>query len=167
MKTCPNCHSEIPDEAVFCPVCGTAVETIPAPLPRPDAAYSSTGSYAPPAPVDDPYDHTKDFEQADISENKLLCMLVYLLDFIGIIIALLGAKDSPFVRFHIRQSMKYTVLEILLTVIVVLLCWTVVVPILGAAALIVLVIIKLVSFCNVCCGKAVEPHLIRGIGFLK
>ena len=59
MKTCPNCHSEIPDEAVFCPVCGTAVETIPAPLPRPDAAYSSTGSYAPPAPVDDPYDHTK------------------------------------------------------------------------------------------------------------
>ena len=45
--------------------------------------------------------------------------------------------------------------------------FTVVVPILGAAALIVLVVIKLVSFCNVCCGKAVEPHLIRGIGFLK
>lgn len=167
MKTCPNCHSEMPDEAVFCPVCGTTVETIPAPLPRPDAAYANPGSYAPPAPVEDPYDHTKDFDSADISENKLLCMLVYLLDFIGVIIALLAAKDSAYVRFHIRQSMKYTVLEILLAVVMVLLCWTVIVPILGVAALIVLVVIKLVSFCNVCSGKAVEPHLIRNFGFLK
>lgn len=167
MKMCPNCHGQINDDAVFCPICGTAVDAIPTLPPRPDATYSRPPEYAPPVPAFDPYDHTKEFEEADIAGNKLTCMLVYLLDFIGIIIALLAAKDSAYVNFHVRQAMKFTVVEVLLALVMGLLCWTVIVPILGAAALIVLLIIKFVSFVQVCGGNAKEPALIRSLSFLK
>lgn len=168
MKTCPNCRCQINDDAVFCPVCGTTVDTVP----HFSTQYQPPQSeqpvvYTPPEPVFDPYDHTGEFEEADIRENKLVCMLVYLLDFTGIIIALLMNKSSGYVQFHVRQSIKFTVVEILLTLVTLLLCWTFVVPVLGAVALLVLLILKFVSFTQVCSGKAKEPVLIRSIGFLK
>ncbi len=167
MKQCPNCHSQVNDTAQFCPVCGTALDTIPTPPPYTDSTYTQQPQYAPPVPAYDPYDHTKEFEAGDVSANKLVCMLVYLLDIVGIVVALLAAKESPYVSFHIKQAMKYTVAEVLLSLATLLLCWTLIVPILGGIALVILMICKIISFAQVCQGKAKEPVLLRNLAFLK
>lgn len=169
MKTCPNCHAQLPEEASFCPVCGTAIESIPH-LSNPyyqQPAQPTPPVYIPPEPAFDPYDRTKDFEEGDIAANKLVSMLPYLMDFVGIIIALLMAPASKYVNFHVRQSIKFTVLEVLVSLASLVLCWTFLVPIAGVFALVVLMVLKLVSFVQVCGGKAKEPVLVRSIRFLK
>ena len=169
MKQCPNCRSQITEEAAFCPVCGTAIDAVhsfPEPYP-PQQPVTPPPVYIPPTPKVNPFDHTVKFSVQDISEHKLTCMLVYLLDFAGIFLALLDCPDSPYARFHIRQSMKYTVLEILLAFAALVLCWTFVVPILALVALIVLLVLKCISFFQVCKGKAVEPAIVRNLKFLS
>ena len=163
MKICPNCRNQMEDDALYCPVCGTAVTITPAPAP----SYMETPAYIAPVPKADPYDHTEKFSKADISDHKLLCMLVYLLDFFGMIIALLAAKESEYTAFHMRQSMKYTILEALIGIAAVLLGWTFIVPILAFIATIILVVLKLISFAQVCKGQAKEPSIIRSIKFLN
>lgn len=167
MKTCPNCHCQIEDDALYCPVCGTALNLCIPPNP----SYTEPrAEFIPPVeevPAIDPYDHTEDYLEEDINATKLICMLVYLLDFFGVIIALLAARESEYTAFHVRQSMKFTVVEILMALVTGLLCWTVVVPVVALVALIVLLVIKFVSFTQVCSGKAKEPVLIRSIKFLQ
>lgn len=167
MKMCPNCHGQINDEAVFCPICGTTVDTIPQLAPQPEPNYTQPPEFVPPVPAFDPYDHTKEFAEEDIAGTKLVCMLVYLLDFIGIIIALLACKESEYTAFHVKQSMKFSIVEVLLAVVMTILCWTVIVPIVGAVALVILLIIKFISFVQVCGGQAKEPAIIRSLKFLK
>lgn len=163
MKICPNCRNQMEDDALYCPVCGTAVTITPTPAP----SYMEPPAYVPPVPKVDPYDHTAEFSKADIADHKLLCMLVYLLDFFGMIIALLAAKESEYTAFHMRQSMKYTVLEALIGIATVLLSWTFIVPILALVAVIILVVLKLISFAQVCKGQAKEPAIIQSIKFLN
>lgn len=169
MKQCPNCRNSVPDEAVFCPVCGTSINafhSFPEPYP-PQNPTSPPPVYIPPAVKENPLDHTKLFSKADIQENKLLCLVVYLFDLLGIIIALLAAKDSPYVKFHTRISMKYSILEAILGIVSLLLCWTLIVPIVCAVAMIVLYVLKFVSFTQVCGGKAIDPAIISKIQFLN
>ena len=169
MNQCPNCRNQIPEGAAFCPVCGTAINafhSFPEPYP-PQQPVNAPPVYIPPVPKINPYDHTSHYMPEDISESKLFCMLCYLLDFIGIIIALLGAQESEYAKFHIRQAIKFTVLEALLTMISLFLCWTILVPALAAIALVVLSILKLLCFIDLCKGKAVEPAIVRSIKFLK
>ena len=172
MIKCPNCKNEVTEDAVFCPVCGNALNTIPGYDPdfHPELKQTPPPSipvYVPVPADPDPFDHTGEFEQEDIRENKLVAMLVYLLDFVGIIIALLMGTHSAYTHFHIRQAMKFTVVEILLTLASLVLFWTFIVPIAGGIALLVLMVVKLISFIQVCCGEAKEPVVIRSIGFLK
>lgn len=167
MRTCHNCHAPLEDDALYCPVCGTAVAAF---IPANPTYSEPVPEFVPPtpqAPIPDPYDHTEDYLEEDIQNTKLVSMLVYLLDFFGIIIALLAARESEYTAFHIKQSMKFTVIEVLLALVTALLCWTFIVPIVGLIALIVLMVIKFVSFTQVCAGKAKEPVLIRSINFLK
>ncbi len=111
-------------------------------------------------------DHTDEYDPSDISKNKIFAMLVYLLDFMGIIIALL-AGPSEYVRFHVRQALKFTVVEILTAICIAVLVWTIIVPVAGAIFLVVLLVIKIICFVQVCKGKACEPAIIRSIGFLE
>lgn len=168
MKNCPNCRSQVKDEAIFCPVCGTMLDVVS----QPTAEYfrPAAQEVQPPVPVidvPDLYDHTDDFSQEDILENRLACMCVYLLDFIGVIIALLMCSSSPYAKFHIRQSLKFTVAEVLITIASVLLCWTFIVPIIGAIGLLILLILKLICFADVCNGLAKDAPIIRNLKFLN
>lgn len=163
MKFCPNCGASLQDDATFCPACGSAQNSQP--------GYAPEGGYAPyptyaPAPVD-PYDHTSEFEAQDISDNKVVCMLIYLAGYIGILVALLLANTSKYVGFHLRQALKIEVVSLLTIIVAALLCWTIIVPIAAAIFLIVLYVIRIICFFQICGGKAKEPAIVRGLGFLR
>ncbi len=166
MKVCPNCNAQLDDSAAFCMNCGTKFadatqqtgSTQPVYQTQPQPGY---------APVYDPYDHTAEFDPKDISENKVISMLAYLLGTIGVIIALLAGNTSPYAGFHVRQALKFTVVTILGAIVAVLLCWTVIVPIAYSILLLALMVVKLICFFQICSGKAKEPAIIRSLGFLR
>ena len=155
MSICPHCNAQVEDGVSFCPACGKkiAVDAAPAaPAGTPEPAPAPNYYYP---PAFDPADHTAEFDPQDISDNKVVCMLVYLSSFVGIIIALLIGKDSPYVNFHLRQALKFLVCEILLGLIA------------AGIAICVLAVIQLICFFQVCQGKAKEPAIIRSLSFLK
>lgn len=94
-------------------------------------------------------------------------MLPYLLGILGTIVALLVAKDSPYVGFHVREGIRILVSEVLLGLITVVFCWTVVVPIAATVCFIILLVVRIISFVNVCNGKAKEAAIVSNFGFLK
>ena len=170
MKICPNCNAQLDDAAAFCTNCGVQFAEQPQPQPQPQ--YPPQGAVPPypgyaPAPVYDAYDHTAEFDPKDISENKVFAILGYLLGVIGIIVALLAAKSSGFVMFHVRQALKFAVVDILLAICVLLLFWTVIIPIAYGIITCILLVIKIICFFQACSGKAKEPAIIRSLGFLK
>lgn len=155
MKICPKCGAQLDDSAAFCPSCGMQFAS-------PNATYAAP--YA--APVM-PYDHTAEFDAKDVSDNKVIAMLVYLLGVVGIIIALLLGDSSPYAAFHLRQALKFVVIETLSTLASILLCWTIIVPLAASIFMIVLWVVKIICFFQICGGKALEPAIIRSFGFLK
>ena len=165
MKTCPNCSAQLEDNAVFCAACGTPIA--PA-APEPESWDPNPGyAYPPAAPVVPNYDHTAEYDPADMSANKILALLAYLTGVIGIIVALLAAKESPFVMFHVRQAVKLSVTMTLTWIITVLLSWTIIVGIAGAIFLLVLEVVQIICFFNACNGKAIEAPIVRSIKFLN
>ena len=149
MKICKNCGAQMPDQTAFCTQCGAKVE---------EQQYY--------VPVD-PYDHTAEFCPKDISDNKVIAMLVYLMGTVGIIIALLAGRESPYVAFHVRQALKFVVLDILAGLCGVVLFFTFIVPIIAGVCVFVLWICKIIAFVWICEGKAKEPLIVRNFGFLK
>ena len=111
--------------------------------------------------------HTDEFAEKEMSDNKVTAMAAYLLGPLGVIIALLAGQNSPFAEFHMRQGLKFVVVESLLSIIAVLLCWTVIVPVAAAILCIILGVVKIIAFVSVCKGRAVEPPIIRSLGFLR
>jgi uncharacterized membrane protein len=126
--------------------------------------YQSGGYSAYPG---DPYDHTADFDPRDISDNKVIAMLIYLMGIVGIVIALLSQNNSPYVAFHLRQALKIMVVSTLAVFIIAMLCWTVIVPLAGVCFIAALFVVKIICFFDICKGKAREPHIIRNFDFLR
>lgn len=151
MKYCPTCGAQVEDDATGCPHCGTVF-----------SSYAETPNY----PYD-PADHTAGFSAQEIHEAKLPSALAYLLGPIGIIIALLLEPNSAVVRFHVNEAIKLTICEILLSLVTALLCWTIVVAIVGGIALTVLFVIQIICVVRVLQDKVVEAPLVNKIGFLK
>ncbi len=151
MKICQKCNAQCEDNSAFCTTCG----------------YSFNGTAPGYAPQIDPYDHTARFDPADISENKVIAMLVYLMGAVGIIIALLASSTSPYVGFHLRQALKFVVVETLLGIATILLVWTIIVPFAACIISLILFVLKIVCFFQICNGKAKEAPIIRELGFLK
>lgn len=178
MKVCPNCRNQITEDAVFCPVCGTAIDA----LPRISAQQTTQHTYDNPtvhntqstAVYIDPFDHTKDFDPRDISENKVAAMLAYLLGPVGILLALLSSGSSKYAGFHAKQAMKLTVAEILgavLLAVVSFVLWNIRLRILmsfvATVSMMGLTVLHLLCFVQVCKGKAKEVYLVCNLSFLK
>ena len=145
MKICPNCGAQVNDSAAFCMNCGVQFT----------------------APAADPKDHTGEFDAADIAEHKIWAMLPYLLGVIGIILVLLGAKESKYAAFHVRQSLKLLICEAITLIATGLLFWTCIVLVAGIVAECILLVLTIIAFFQVCGGKAKEPAIICNFGFLK
>ncbi len=154
MKLCPKCNTQLEDSAAFCPNCGT--QFIP----------NATVTQQPYVPVDSA-DHTAEFDSADIRENKLFAAICYVASFLGIIVALLAAKDSPFVKFHIRESLKIAITEIILILIAVVGMITIIVSIAAYICIIILAVVEVICFIRTLKGRAVEAPIVKGLNFLK
>lgn len=190
MITCPNCGTEINEEAKFCRKCGTKItngsyqwgpplgsdneEAEPMMPVRVEAKgeeiekYDEQSQYGYDGEsVIPPWDHTHEFDPEDISNNKITSMAGYVMGPIGIIIALIASQNSPFAGFHMRQALKFSILESIVGIVMILLCWTFIVPIAGSIFIIVLLVLRIIAFISLCKGKAVESPILRSIGFLK
>lgn len=180
MANCPNCGAPIGEDAAFCTNCGARVTPPEAPqaayVPPQDANIPPQGGNVPPqgpytppqyAYVPDPSDHTAEFDPEDIAKNKVIAMAAYLLGTLGIIIALLAAPDSKYATFHSRQALKFSIVDILLSIIMVVLCWTLIVPIAGGICILILLVIRIICFFQVCSGKAKDAPIIGSLPFLK
>lgn len=133
-------------------------------------AYVNTGSVSAPAEEKERAqypDFTSDFDEKDIAENKIFAMSVYALSVVGIIIALLAAGDSAFVRFHVKEALKISILEIVTSIVTLILFWTVIVPVLGGIIALLMTIARVIGFINTCKGKAVRAFVVRDIDFLN
>lgn len=147
MAFCSNCGKEIPEGANVCPNCGTAVA-------------------AAPVAVVDPWDHTSEFDAKDISDNKIYALSAYVFSILGVILCHVLAKESPYAQFHAREALKIDLVTIVVYLISAFFCWTCIVPVAGAVLIIILLIVNIIAFVQVCKGQAKEPWLIRSIGAL-
>ncbi len=147
------------------PAPGPVPTPAPAPGPAPQYQQAPYGQqqYQQPYPKYDPNDHTADYDAEDIAENKLFAVATYLFGILGIIMALL-VKDSPFVKFHIKNALR---LEIA-TILIVIPC---IIPFLGlfvtAVLAIILVVVEIIAVVNAFQGKAKDVPIIGSIKFLK
>ena len=170
MKNCPTCNNQLEDHQAFCSNCGTSFNQQQtqyqnqyqqnqqqAPMYAPQGQYNSYNT--------NQNDHTAEFEPKDISENKIIAMMLYLLSFLGIIIALFYKDKSAYVKFHLHIAFKFLITEALLGIAIGVLFWTFIVPILGGIAFTALWVIKIICFFQVCSGKACDPPIIRSIKF--
>lgn len=143
-----------------------------------------------------PYDHTADFTPADISDNKVMAMILYLCGSIGLLIGLLY-KRSAYVTFHLRQVLKLFMLEVLTKICAAIIgffislfsigsiisdlsygtagirsllfgsaAFTVPLVITGIVSIIILVV-KIICFFHVCNGKAIEAPIVRVLRFMR
>ena len=147
MKYCPNCGTELPEGANVCPSCA-------APVNQPAAA------------VENNYDHTAEFTAEDIENNKIFAILGYLVGLIGLVVAYLAAKESPYAMFHAKQALKIEITALLLSIVTVVLCWTCIVPVAAAILACILLVVDIIAIVQVFCGYAKEPWLVRSLKFL-
>ncbi|WP_029323159.1 zinc-ribbon domain-containing protein [Butyrivibrio sp. AE3004] len=187
MRFCTNCGEGIDDKAQMCPKCGAPVlgqgNQIPLQMVPPQDGAQQTGQipggttqqgmgqgiYQQPQmyPAFDPTDHTKDMDPSDIVENKILAVAIYVFSVVGMIIALLAARDSKFVGFHLREAIRLAVLDTIVGIVAVVLCWTFIVPIAACVFACVLFVVRIIGFVNACKGKAKELPIIHSFKFLN
>lgn len=171
MKVCQTCNASLNDEAQFCNSCGTPCPTgapVPPPQYQPQQPQYQQPQYAEPAPVAvNEYDHTNEFDPQEVADNKVYAVSMYILGVWGIIIGLIATKNSEYIKFHIKQVLKFSITLSLLSLLSSALCWTILVPIAGIIMIIVIGVIQIITFFQVCSGKSKEPAIIRSLGFLK
>lgn len=159
MKNCVYCGAQMDDTANICGNCKGQ-------QPIQQYQQNQYQQYAPPVYVD-LSDHTGEMDPDDIAENKLIASMCYIFGLIGIVIAAIIAKESRFVRFHIKQGIKIAILNALVLIITAVLSITIIVAIAGFVCLVILLVVDIICFFNTISGKAKEPPIVKGFGFLK
>lgn len=172
MKICSKCNSQVDDNAVFCNNCGSSFQGQPTQNAQ-NTQYNQMPNQNPIPPVGTPivdqFDHTSEFSAQDVSDNKIYALMLYAMGIIGVIVALLAkqANNSDYLKFHLKQAIKIAVIEAVIGVCAVILCWTFIVPFAAGIAAIIIFVVKVISFVNTCSNKSVEPVIIRNLGFLN
>lgn len=167
MKICPNCNAQLNDDAMFCVNCGAQMGANPNPQQNPQQNVYT--QQMPAAPVVSNTDHTAEFSPEDVSDNKLFAALVYALSIVGVIIALIANLNnkSAYLKFHIKQSLKIFITDLIVGFCTLVLCWTCIVPVAGAICAVIILVVNVICFIQTLRNKSVEPPIISGLGFLK
>lgn len=169
MKTCPKCNTQLSDDAMFCTNCGTSFQNAN-PQPQQNAYQNTQQTYTQPvAPVVNVYDHTSEFDVQDVHDNKIFAILCYIMGIVGVIVALLARSsvNSPYLSFHIKQSLKISITAVLVSIISVVLAWTCIVFIAGMVCNVILEVVAIICFFQTCFNKSVEAPIVRSLPFLK
>ncbi len=164
---CPKCGAQIPDGSNFCTSCGNYLTDNAQQSNQQNVMPNNMNMGAQQMYYVSPTDHTAEFTAKDISDNKVMAMIPYLLGVFGIIIALLASRESAYTYFHVRQALKLTVVNTLLMICSLVLGWTLIVPIAVVICAVIIFVLKIIAFFQVCSGKAKEPAIISSLGFLK
>ena len=143
MAFCSNCGKEIPDGSKVCPSCNATLVSNVA--------------------VIESWDHTAEFDAQDISDNKVYALSAYLFSFLGIILCHVLAKESPYAQFHAREALKIDLVTVVVYILSLFFCWTCIVPFAGVILILILLVVNIIAFVQVCKGEAKEPWLIRSI----
>ncbi len=157
MAFCRNCGTQVQEGWTHCPTCGAPVGAQP-PQSAPVAAVQKAVRQK---------DFTAEFDPADISQNKVVAMAPYVLGVLGVIVALLAARDSKYAAFHARQALKLEVVSAILGVAAILLIWTIVTPIAAAVCEVILFVVRIICFVQVCMGQAKEAPILGALPFLR
>lgn len=143
MAFCSNCGKELPEGATVCPGCGASIK----------------GAAVDPSI----WDHTEEFDAKDISDNKVYALSAYLFSLVGIFLCHLLAKESEYAQFHAREALKIDVVTIVVYLLSCVFCWTCIIPVAGIIFVVILLVVRVICFVQVCKGQAKEPWLIRSI----
>lgn len=146
MAFCSNCGAQLPEGASQCPNC--------------NAVITGTVDTA----VTYPWDHTAEFTAEDISENKVYALVAYALGILGVVVAMICAGDSKYVKFHCRESAKLAVAMTVVGILSGVFCWTCIALVAGVVLCLIFTVLYVIAFVQVCKGQAKEPWLIRSIG---
>lgn len=186
MKRCSSCNTLCEDYATVCTRCGKRLDARQGGQKGPVQADPYGGQMHPweeRGIYGDRFDHTREFSPEVISKGKPMAMATYLFGIIGLVMGLLS-RDSAYVQFHVRQNVKYLVLNwivaaccLILTGFFVFIGVAVgsfgmlkagsVFLVLYGIYILVITVLKFICFVWVGQGKAVEALLVRNLGFMR
>ncbi|MBQ6897494.1 MAG: hypothetical protein IJN70_00825 [Clostridia bacterium] len=118
-------------------------------------------------PEKNTWDKTELFSAEEVKEYRLTAVLIYLLGIFGIILALVADRNSPYLKFHIAEELKITVVTAALAIFSVLLAFTFIVPVLCTAGIAACSVINLISACKTLNGKSENAVIIRNLTILN
>lgn len=118
-------------------------------------------------PEKNTWDKTELFSAEEVKEYRLTAVLIYLLGIFGIILALVTDRNSPYLKFHIAEELKITVVTAALAIFSVLLAFTFIVPVLCTAGIAACCVINLISACKTLNGKSENAVIIRNLTILN
>lgn len=153
MKKCPNCGTEMNDDCMFCLTCGARCDGNVGAAPIPNQISA------------DPTDHTAEFSPEEVHENKVWALLCYC-GFL-FVLPLIGAQNSRYVQFHLRENLKYMICYSLLSVATILLSWTIIVPCVTPIAMVVLSVVRIIGFFSACKGNSKELPILKSFKFFN
>ncbi len=135
MKYCPHCGAEIADDVRFCPTCGKETVVV--------------------VKEADP-----EFDAQDIADNRMLAMLGYLT--MGIL-PMIGCRNSAFAMHHVNQALWIYIGAMLCSLASGILAFTVIIPILGGIALIVLLVFEIMGIVRALKGSGKYLPFIKNL----
>ena len=164
---CKNCGKEVLETEKFCPFCGAALEEKDSFESAKETAKNTFNEF------NDTDEHTVEFEEQDIADNKVLSLFAYL--GILILVPVFGAKNSRYAKFHISQGVNLIIADLVVSAVSGILGATLgSVAILGtiinvaiAALSLVLVILTIIGIVNAATGKAKELPIIGSWKIVK
>lgn len=108
MPFCGVCGTEVSSRDHFCPTCGSPVNT-PEDRGQQDGTEDENGNFSSYVKhtyrsVLDTEDHTSEFDELDIEDNKGFALMAYL--GLLILVPVFGAHESRYARFHVSQGLN-------------------------------------------------------------
>ena len=113
------------------------------------------------------WDKTELFSEEEVKKYRHTAVLIYLLGIFGIILATITDKNSPYLKFHIDEGLKITVVTAGLMLIAVVLAFTFVVPVLCGIGTAICMVINLISAYKALMGKSENAVIIRNLKILN
>lgn len=114
-------------------------------------------------------DTTAQFDPADIQQNTVMAVLAYLSWLV--LVPILGAKDSPYARFHANQGLALAIVEIACALVLRILAklpligW--VFSIAGGLLSLACLVFAIIGIVNAANGRAKELPIVGKIQILK